>query len=88
MTNVILAFLVIVFLAILGGFIYEAFRRKRIIKGWVNIVEGNEVHTVPQNDLVQHEPFDCACSPKTEAVERADGSINWLVIHNALDGRE
>ncbi len=56
--------------------------------GWVNIQVGNEVHTIPVNDKHKHdENDDCGCFPRTEPVPREDGSVGWLIIHNALDGR-
>ena len=47
-------------------------------------------HVFPVNDLVEHdtESDDCACGPETRPVERSDGGIEWLIIHNSLDGRE
>lgn len=46
------------------------------------------IHTVPVDDLIEHEDHDCPCGPTTEAVFRDDGSNGWLVVHNSLDGRE
>lgn len=38
---------------------------------------------------MQHEDADdCPCGPVAEPVKRADGSVGWIVKHNALDGRE
>jgi hypothetical protein len=47
-------------------------------------------HVYPVDDLLAHDldGDDCACLPVTEPVERDDGSMGWLVIHNAWDGRE
>lgn len=41
-------------------------------------------------DLVAHETEGdgCVCGPTTQPVERDDGSISWLLVHHALDGRE
>lgn len=48
-----------------------------------------DVHTIPVNDLVEHEASeDCVCGPELEPVERDDGSMGWLAIHHSLDGRE
>lgn len=46
-------------------------------------MNANWIHVYPVNDLWKHdlETFDCACSPKIDYV-------NFLVIHNSLDGRE
>jgi hypothetical protein len=48
------------------------------------------IHTVPVNDLIEHDTAtdDCVCGPEAEAVERDDGSFGWLLIHHSLDGRE
>ena len=47
------------------------------------------LHVEPVNDLVEHMDFDdCVCGPTVEPVPRDDGSMGWLVIHHALDGRE
>lgn len=45
-------------------------------------------HVRPIDDLVPHEPEDCACGVTTEAVPRDDGSYGWVVTHHSLDGRE
>lgn len=47
-----------------------------------------EVHVVPLGDLIEHVHEDCPCGPRTEPVEREDGSMGWLVVHHSLDGRE
>lgn len=46
-------------------------------------------HVFPVNDLLEHDTDseDCACLPVTEPVERDDGSMGWLIVHNAWDGR-
>ena len=47
------------------------------------------VHTLPVNDLVEHAmKGDCVCGPKLESVKADDGSVGWVVVHHALDGRE
>lgn len=50
---------------------------------------GVPLHVYPLNDLVAHDTDggDCVCGPRDEPVERDDGSIGWLVVHRALDGR-
>ena len=46
------------------------------------------VHVEPVADLLAHEDGDdCACLPYVEPVPRDDGSMGWLVTHNAWDGR-
>lgn len=47
-------------------------------------------HTVPINDLIEHDTDggDCPCGPETVPVECDDGTINFQVIHHSLDGRE
>jgi len=45
-------------------------------------------HVEPVNDLIEHLDEDCPCGPSTEPVPCDDGGINWLVVHNSLDGRE
>lgn len=47
-----------------------------------------ELHVMPTADLIEHEFEDCACGPRTDPVERDDGSIAWRVTHHSLDGRE
>lgn len=48
-----------------------------------------DVHILPVDDLLEHdeEGSDCACLPHVEAVPRDDGSMGWLIVHNAWDGR-
>ena len=47
------------------------------------------VHVVPVWDTIAHEPNDdCVCGPRTEPVERVDGSVGWLAVHHSADGRE
>jgi hypothetical protein len=46
-------------------------------------------HVIPTDDLVKHEPDDqCVCVPRAEPVEREDGSVGWVQVHYALDGRD
>jgi len=48
------------------------------------------VHVLPVTDLIEHEDTGdaCPCGPRTEPVPADDGSIGWIVVHHALDGRE
>jgi hypothetical protein len=46
------------------------------------------IHCEPVNDLLAHEDDDCPCLPVVKPVPRQDGSMGWLVVHNAWDGRE
>jgi len=50
----------------------------------------NRVHVHPGGDLIDHdlESDDCVCGPGMRPVRRADGSIEWIVTHHSLDGRE
>lgn len=48
-----------------------------------------ELHVVPLDDVVDHDlDQDCVCGVTMEPVVRHDGSMRWLLIHHALDGRE
>lgn len=62
--------------------------KKKPKKIWRNWIYENEIHIVPVDDLIKHRPLDCQCLPVTEPHETVDGTINWLVIHNAKDGRK
>ncbi len=56
---------------------------------WVNkTLMSREVHVIPLDDFIEHELEDCVCGPEVEPRPRDDGSIGWVVSHNALDGRE
>jgi len=48
------------------------------------------VHTVPINDLIEHltDGSQCPCGPETIPVECDDGSMNYVILHHSLDGRE
>ncbi|MCY0959979.1 hypothetical protein [Streptomyces sp. H27-H5] len=47
------------------------------------------LHVVPIGDLVEHvSEDDCLCEPTAKPVKADDGSIDWLMIHHSLDGRE
>jgi hypothetical protein len=44
---------------------------------------------MPVGDLVEHEPGpSCVCGPADVPVPLADGGMGWLLVHQALDGRE
>lgn len=60
------------------------------MSGWLSAYEpGTDVHVLPVADVVEHPMSDdCVCDPTTEAVQRADGSYGWIVVHHSLDGRE
>lgn len=47
-------------------------------------------HVYPLDDLIEHDldTDECVCGPADVPVERDDGSIAWMVVHNSLDGRE
>lgn len=49
----------------------------------------DDVHTVPVDDLIDHDPDpDCPCGPTCQPVPRPDGSFGWLYVHHSLDNRE
>ncbi len=52
--------------------------------------ESDTHHVVPIDDLIEHDTDggDCPCGPEVQPVERDDGSMGWLQVHHALDGRE
>lgn len=53
--------------------------------------ESDTYHVYPIDDLTEHDTSDngdCPCGPETQAVERDDGSMSWVLTHHALDGRE
>lgn len=49
-------------------------------------------HVYPVGDLVPHDTSTsqavCVCGPDTRPVKNRDGSVDWLLAHHALDGRE
>ncbi|WP_405375969.1 MULTISPECIES: hypothetical protein [unclassified Microbacterium] len=53
-------------------------------------VDRDTVHVVPVNDLIEHvdDGTPCPCGPRTEPVERDEGTIGWVELHHSLDGRE
>lgn len=48
------------------------------------------VHTLPSNDLIEHdsEGDDCPCGPTVTPIKLDTGEVNWHVLHHSLDGRE
>lgn len=81
------ALLIDIAVVFFGWRLYKLRKTKPIGKKWYNNIYRNEVHTTPLDDVVEHTPEDCACSPKTIPVPLDDGTVNWQVIHNAMDGR-
>lgn len=58
---------------------------------WLSILPGEAmtVHTIPVNDVIEHEADDdCFCGPTPDPVHREDGSIGWVMVHHSVDGRE
>ncbi|MEV5129308.1 hypothetical protein AB0K87_02105 [Streptomyces sp. NPDC053705] len=48
-------------------------------------------HVEPVDDLIEHDTSgqeDCVCGPRSRPEKTDDGSVNWIVVHNSLDGRE
>lgn len=54
---------------------------------WESVWQQEEVHVWPLDDLIAHE-VECPCLPVVQPVEDDEGSIGWVFIHNAWDGRE
>ena len=47
------------------------------------------MHVLPINDLIDHtDSENCICGPTIEPIQHGDGTIDWLVVHHSLDGRE
>ncbi|MER8220894.1 hypothetical protein ABTZ58_09940 [Streptomyces sp. NPDC094143] len=47
------------------------------------------LHVVPLGDAVEHvAEDDCVCGPTLKPIVGDGGSIQWLMIHHSLDGRE
>lgn len=51
------------------------------------------LHVLPIGDLIDHDTStpepDCVCGPRTELVKHSNGTdAGWILVHNALDGRE
>lgn len=55
-----------------------------------HLVVGSQVHVYPTDDLIEHELVGdgCVCGPQPEAVKCDDGSVEWIIAHHSLDGRE
>ena len=49
-----------------------------------------DFHVYPEGDLVEHVTVGagCVCGPETRPVKHDDGSIEWVLVHHSLDGRE
>ncbi len=70
-----------------------------LLAGWWNTLRGKRweltdkpvegpLHVYPLRDLVAHElDDDCPCGPRAEPAERGDGSLGFVMVHHALDGR-
>lgn len=50
------------------------------------------LHVIPLGDEIEHDTAsgdpDCVCGPRMQPVQHDDGSMNWLLVHHSLDGRE
>ena len=47
------------------------------------------LHVLPVDDLIDHtDSEDCICGPTINPLQQDDGTIDWLVVHHSLDGRE
>ena len=61
--------------------------------GWeaVTIDHGDHAHVIPVFDSISHDvdpDGDCICGTRIEPNVWDDGTINWMITHFALDGRE
>ena len=46
-------------------------------------------HVLPINDLIDHTDSEyCICGPTIEPIQNDDGTIDWIITHHSLDGRE
>lgn len=51
--------------------------------------DGQNVHIIPLNDCIVHEhDEDCACGPEVIPIKADDGTVNFVIGHHSLDGRE
>lgn len=61
------------------------------MSGWDIVVVDGQVataHVTPGGDLAEHElTEDCVCGPFDELVPSRGGD-RWVVVHQALDGRQ
>ncbi|MGW4493755.1 hypothetical protein [Streptomyces sp. NPDC004376] len=50
------------------------------------------LHVTPVDDLIHHDTTtsqpDCVCGPEVRPVNQDNGTIDWLLVHHSLDGRE
>lgn len=47
------------------------------------------LHIIPDGDLVEHEEnYKCVCHPKWKAGWCENHGVEWIFVHNALDGRK
>lgn len=47
------------------------------------------MHVLPINDLIDHtDSENCICGPTIEPIQHGDGTIDWVITHHSLDGRE
>lgn len=48
------------------------------------------VHVFPLGDIIDHdtEGMGCECLPVLTVTEELDQSLRWIILHNALDGRQ
>lgn len=56
----------------------------------IELQSDGSVHVWPDSDLIDHDldGDNCVCGPTTDPVKRDDGSVGWVIVHHALDGRE
>lgn len=60
-----------------------------LVLGWAAVPYGDGVHVIPLRDLIEHEPEECVCGPRVEAVfNEEEECVGWLYTHHSLDGRE
>lgn len=61
------------------------------MSGWNIVATEGEVaaaHVTPDGDLIEHELTEgCVCGPFDERVPSWGGD-RWVVVHQALDGRQ
>lgn len=51
--------------------------------------EGDGTHVIPEDDIIEHEAhYKCVCRPKWKAVWCEEHGVEWVFVHNAIDGRE
>jgi len=52
----------------------------------------DRIHVTPVRDLVDHDTSTAeanwVCGPEARPATHEDGSVGWLLVHHALDGRE